>query len=126
MLNMHGVFVLSQQNKASHELNVPRHKVHNVMYELDPAGLENHALAKNAALVKGKFTTRGTNWVHSFDGHAKLMGFQRDTFLFTIYGCIYTASRKIMWLRTWISHSNPKLIVNGILIISTTQKPLRQ
>ena len=29
-----------------HELNVPRHKVHNVMYELDPAGLENRALAK--------------------------------------------------------------------------------
>ena len=80
------------------------------MYELDPAGLENWALAKKATRVKGKFTTRGTNWVHSFDGHAKLMGYQRDTFPLAIYGCIDTASRKNLWLRIWTSHSDPKLI----------------
>ena len=38
------------------------------------------------------------------------MGYQRDTFPLAIYGCIDTASRKILWLRIWISHSNPKLI----------------
>ena len=102
----------AMQNKIRqvHQLNVPRHKVHNVMYDLDPQGLENRAIAKKAKRVKGKFTTRGPNWVHSLDGHAKLMGYQRDTFPLPIYGCIDTASRKILWLRIWFSHSNPKLI----------------
>ncbi len=81
-----------------HDLNVPRNKVYNVMCDLDPAGLENRALAKKAPRVKGKFTTGGANWVHSFDGHTKLMGYQRDTFPLAIYGCIDTASRKILWL----------------------------
>ena len=105
-----GYRAMHNKIRQVHELNVPRHKVNNVMYELDPAGLENRALAKKATRVKGKFTTRGTNWVHSFDGHAKLMGYQRDTFPLAIYGCIDTASRKILWLRIWTSHSDPKLI----------------
>ena len=105
-----GYRAMHNKIRQVHELNVPRHKVHNVMYELDPAGLENRALAKKATRVKGKLTTRGTNWVHSFDGHAKLMGYQRDTFPLAIYGCIDTASRKILWLRIWTSHSDPKLI----------------
>ena len=59
---------------------------------------------------KGNFTTRGANWVHSLDGHDKLMGYQNSTFPLAIYGCLDTASRKLLWLRVWVSNCNPKLI----------------
>lgn len=105
-----GYRAMHNKIRQVHELNVPRRMVHDMMYDLDHEGLENRTPAKKPARVKGKFTTRGTNWVHSLDGHAKLMGYQRDTFPLAIYGCIDTASRKILWLRIWIGHSNPKLI----------------
>ena len=35
------------------------------------------------------------------------MGFQKSTFPLAIYGCIDTASRKILFLRVWTSNSNP-------------------
>lgn len=38
------------------------------------------------------------------------MGYQNSTFPSAVYGSIDTASRKILWLRIWISNSNPKLI----------------
>ena len=38
------------------------------------------------------------------------MGFQNSTFPLAVYGSIDTASRKILWLRIWISNSDPKLI----------------
>ena len=60
--------------------------------------------------MKGNFATRGTNWVHRLDGHAKLMGYQKDTFPIATYGCIDTASRKLLWIKVWISNSNPELV----------------
>lgn len=101
---------MHQKIRQVHHLNVPRHLVHNIMHDLDPEGLQGRALGKNVR-VKGHFTTKGTNFVHSLDGHAKLMGYQRDTFPLAIYGCIDTASRKLLWLKIWISHSDPRLIV---------------
>ncbi len=38
------------------------------------------------------------------------MGFQNSTFPFAIYGCVDTASRKLMWLRIWNTNSNPVLV----------------
>ena len=35
---------------------------------------------------KGTFTAVGPNWVASFDGHDKLMGFQKSTFPFLYTG----------------------------------------
>lgn len=46
----------------------------------------------------------------SVDGHDKLMGFQNSTFPLAVYGCIDTASRKIMWLRVWTTNSKPNII----------------
>jgi len=60
--------------------------------------------------TKGHFTTNGPNWVWSLDGHDKLMGYQNSTFPLAIYGCIDTASRKIVWLRVWNTNSKPELI----------------
>ena len=82
------------------------------MAELDPEGLEQRGgvgLKKNNR-GKGNFTTKGPNWVYSLDGHDKLMGYQNSTFPLAVYGCIHSASRKLLWLRIWVSNSNPKII----------------
>ena len=57
-----------------------------------------------------RFTTKGPNFVHSVDGHDNLMGYQNSTYPLAIYGCIDTASRKLLWLRVWVSNSDPLLI----------------
>ena len=38
------------------------------------------------------------------------MGYQNSTFPLAVYGCMDTASRKLLWLRVWGSNSNPKII----------------
>ena len=38
------------------------------------------------------------------------MGYQNSTFPLGIYGCIDTASRKILWLRIWDTNSRPEVI----------------
>ena len=58
---------------------------------------------------KGSFIFLGPNWVLSLDGHDKLMGYQNSTFPIAIYGCIDTASRKLLWLKVWDSNSSPQL-----------------
>ena len=60
--------------------------------------------------LRGNFTSKGPNSVFSLDGHAKLMGFQKNTFPLAIYGCIDTASRKVIFLKIWTSNSDPKLV----------------
>ena len=81
------------------------------MYDLDPEGLE--ARGGNGAKEKrkkGNFSSKGPDFVHSLDGHDKMMGYQNSTFPLAVYGCIDTASRKKMWLRIWTTNSNPKLV----------------
>ena len=80
------------------------------MQEMDPEGLESRAVGIKNKKKKQCFTTRGPNWVHSVDGHNKLMGFQNDAFPLAIYGSIDTASRKLLWLRIWTSNREPRLI----------------
>ena len=106
-----GIRAMQNTVRQKHKLNVPREAVHAMMYFVDPAGLEgrNPAVKKHRR-VKGNFTTKGPNWVFSLDGHAKLMGYQKSTFPLAIYGCIDTASRKIMFLKVWTSNSDPKLV----------------
>lgn len=72
-----------------HDLNVTRDQVYNVMHALDPRGLDNPGgIGAKKARRKGNFTTKGSNWVHSLDGHDKLMGYQNSTFPLAIYGCL--------------------------------------
>lgn len=56
------------------------------------------------------FTSKGPNWVHWLDGHDKLMGYQNSTFPPAIYGCLDTASRKLLWLKVWVSNCDPNII----------------
>ena len=82
-----------------------------MMSELDPQGLEARGnVGANRQRRKGNFTTCGSNWVHSLDGHDKLMGYQNSTFPLAVYGCMDTASRKLLWLKVWVSNHDPKLI----------------
>ena len=38
------------------------------------------------------------------------MEYQNSTFPLAIYGCLDTASRKLLWLRVWVTNSDPKII----------------
>ena len=106
-----GIRAMHNKLRQQHAIKVPRDLVHAAMTDLDPGGLAKRGVGCNKRKrVKGNFTTRGTNWVHSLDGHAKLMGCQRDTFPIAIYGCIDTASRKLLWIKVWTSNSNPELV----------------
>ena len=80
------------------------------MYDVDPQGLKARGgVGAKKKRRKGNFTSKGPNWVHSFDGHDKMMEHQNSTFPLTVYGCIDTASRKVLWLRVWTTNTNPKL-----------------
>ena len=94
-----------------HDLLVPRDLIHAVMFDLDPEGLQERARGKKRPRLKGKFTSKGPNFVHSLDGHDKLMGYQNRTFPLATYGCLDTASHKLLWLRVWITNSD--LVVIG-------------
>jgi hypothetical protein len=85
------------------------------MYDIDPEGLEERTPGLKKRKRAGHFTTRGPNWVHSLDGHDKLMGYQNNTFPIAVYGCIDTCSRKVLWVKVWTSNSNPKLIARFYL-----------
>lgn len=102
----------SMQRKVrdEHGLNVPRDLVHAVMQDVDPDGLQARALGAKATKKKGQFTSKGSNFVHSVDGHDKMMGYQNSTFPLAVYGCIDTCSRKILWIKVWVTNSNPKII----------------
>ena len=105
-----GYRAMQKKIRQEHELNVPRDLVHAVMYDLDPEGLEARSVGAKKRKPKGHFTTKGPNFVHSVDGHDKLMGYQNSTYPLAIYGCIDTASRKLLWLRIWVSNSDPQVI----------------
>ena len=38
------------------------------------------------------------------------MGYQNSTFPLALYGCMDTASRKLLWLKVWITNFDPQLI----------------
>ena len=52
-----------------------------MMSELDPQGLEARGnVGAKRQRRKGNFTTCGSNWVHSLDGHDKLMDIKTQHF----------------------------------------------
>ena len=101
---------LHKKLRAIHNLNVPRDVVYAAMYDVNPEALEERAPRFKKKKAKGHFTSPGPNWVHSLDGHDKLMGYQNSTFPLAVYGCIDTCSRKILWAKVWMSNNDPNLI----------------
>ena len=96
--------------RVRHGLQVGRDNVYAAMMDIDPDGLKERQPALKVKKKRGTFSSSGPNWVFSLDGHDKLMGFQNSTFPLAIYGCIDTASRKLIWIKVWSSNSSPFLI----------------
>ena len=105
-----GYRALHKKIRQVYDLNVPRDLVYAVMYNVDADALEERAPQLKNKKPKGHFTSPGPNYVHSLDGHDKLMGFRNSTFPIAVYGCIDTCSRKVLWAKVWIGNSDPKLI----------------
>ena len=100
-----GYRAMQKTLRQEHELKVPRDLIYVVMQDVDSEGLQAKGGAGNP-----KQKQKGPNFVHSLDGHDKLVGYQNSTFPLAIYGCIDTASRKILWLKIWVTNSDPKRI----------------
>ena len=102
----------AMQNKIRQKyvLLAPHDKIYDIMYELDPDGLEQRRPGLKKKRAKTGFTIKGQNWFFFVDGHDKLMGYHNSTLRLAIYGCIDTASRKLMWLRVWTTNSKPEII----------------
>lgn len=96
--------------RQKYNMNLSRDDVYNLLSEADPEGLAERRPGFKKKKKKGNFSSKGSNWVWSLDGHDKLMGYQNSTFPIAIYGCIDTASRKILWLKAWTTNSKPELI----------------
>ena len=106
-----GYRAMTNKIRQEHNLKVPRRVVHAMMYDVNPEGLQQRALEnRKKARVKGRFTTGDPNWVLSLDGHCKLMGFQKDTFPLAVYGCLDTASRKLLFMKVGTRNSDPRVI----------------
>ena len=114
-MNLLGHRAMQKQIRQMHGLLVPRDLVHSVLFDLDPEGLKGCAPGKKERRPKGHFTSKGPNCVHSLDGHNKLMGYQNSTFPLANYGCIDTASHKLLWLCVWTSTSDPLVSVRWYL-----------
>ena len=77
------------------------------MTDVDPDGLENRKPILKKEKTKGTFSSVGPNWVLSMDRHDKLMRYGNSTFSLAVYGCMDTASQKLLFFRAWTSNSNP-------------------
>jgi len=105
-----GYRALYKKVRQVHNLNVPRDLVYAVMYDVNPEAMEQRLPLCKRKKPKGHFSSPGPNFVHSLDGHDKLMGFQNRTFPIAVYGCIDTCSRKVLWAKAWTSNSDPNII----------------
>ena len=86
-----GYRAMQKKLRQEHELKVPCDLVYAVMQDVDPEGLQARGDVGNTKQIK-------------------LMGNQNSTFPLAIYGCIDTASRKSLWLKIWVSNSEPQQI----------------
>lgn len=119
-----GYRAMNQKLRTEHGICVPRHLVHDVMWDADPQAMEARSLNKKKKKPKKPFTSDGPNWTLSLDGHDKMMGFQNCTFPLAIYGCLDTFSRKILFLKVWNGNSDPKIIGNFFLQYLVESKTL--
>ena len=98
-----------------HAALVPRDVDYTAIYDLDPECLESPVPGRKKLNPKGKLKSKRPNWVHSLDGHDKMMGYQNLTCPLAIYGCLDTVSLKLLWLRVWVTNSDPQSTVKYYL-----------
>ena len=102
-----GYRALNQKIRTEHHICVPRNLIADILFEMDPEGVAARDVKRKNKKPKMPFTSDGPGWTYSLDGHDKLMGFQNNTFPLAIYGCLDTFSRKIIFLKVWMSNSDP-------------------
>lgn len=110
-----GYRAMHKKIRQIYNFNIPRGLIYELMHELDSQGLKQRTPCFKKKRNKIPFTSCGPNWVHSLDGHDKLMGYQNSTFPIAIYGCLDSCSRKLLWANVWTDNSNPKLIARFYL-----------
>ena len=69
------------------------------MFDADPQGLQDCQPCNRRKKRNGKFAASGVNWVRSLARHDKFMRFQSWTFQLAVYGCYYTALRKVLFIK---------------------------
>ena len=89
--------------RQQYGLNVTTDKVYDLMFELDPEGLQARGPVGYRKELNGEETSPPN----------LLMGYQNSPLSLAIYGCIDSARKKLLWLWIWTSNSNPQL-ENGI------------
>ena len=100
-----GYCAMYHKIRQVHGLNVTRDQVYAAMTDVHPEGLENRKPMLKKKKTKSTFSSVGSNWVLLLmDGHDKLMGCQNSTFPLAVYGCMDTASRKLLFI--WAGTSN--------------------
>ena len=100
-----GYCAMYHKIRQVHGLNVTRDQVYAAMTDVHPEGLENRKPMLKKKKAKSTFSSVGSNWVLLLmDGHDKLMGCQNSTFPLAVYGCMDTASRKLLFI--WAGTSN--------------------
>ena len=96
-----------QKIRQVHGLNVTRDQVYAPITDVDPEGLEKGKSILKKNKTKSRFSSVCSNWVISMDGHDKLMRYQNSTFPSAVYGCMDTASWKLLFIQAWTSNNNP-------------------
>ena len=105
--NSYRVIAMYHKIRQVHGLNVTRDQVYAAMTDVHPEGLENRKPILKKKKTKSTFSSAGPNWVLSMDGHDKLMGYQNTTFPLAVYGCMDTASLKLLLICACTSNNNP-------------------
>jgi len=93
------------------------------MSYLDPERVEARSgIGVKKKRQKGKFTTRGSNWVHSLDCHDKLMGYQNSNSHWLSMAALTQHVRIFFGCESGHQTVIPKWFDGGISIIFTRQE----
>lgn len=109
--------------RQEYDLNVIRDQVYHVMSYLDPEGVEARmGIGAGKKRQKGNFTTRGSNWVHSLDGHDKLSGYQNSNSHWLSMAALTQQVGNFFGCKSGHQTVIPKWLDGGISIIFTRQE----
>ena len=64
-----GYRAMNQKLRTEHHICVPRNVVADVLYEMDPEGVQSRNVKKKKKKDKKPFTSLGSGWTYSLDGH---------------------------------------------------------
>jgi hypothetical protein len=99
-----GYRAMWQRLKQQHGLQVKRDTVLQLLWELDPEGVNRR---KSKSIKRRKYISPGPSYTWHVDGYDKLKPFG-----FCLHGAIDGYSRKILWLEVGPSNNNPKIIAH--------------